>query len=203
MEPLECMVAKHIQKYFWKARNYENVVENTDEEIKAMFNYNKIITIKMHNGTEASSHTPNLRALLDSINKPVRGKVYIEVKRCILVVTNTFLHESRMLAQIQSSINSKDYSFVIELVDIRTVSCNVPDHIFAPESSIVPDEEINEIENGLCHVKMAMLPTISANQDAISIWNGYSDGQIIKINMPSFTAGETVYLRRVVNTKIK
>ena len=160
-----------------------------DEYSKLNFENNSIVEINLNNNKICSIYFLNIKLTTITQNTPLDEFLSNNDNIKIVIAKEV---AKKVVKQILTDYKNAEFFFEHEMME------DIPSKHFIPEHQLLNIEEKAEILTKFSEYEFSRILVT----DAMSRYYGAKIGDIFRIIRPSFTAGKSIFYRRVVNGSI-
>jgi len=160
-----------------------------DEYSKLNFENNSIVEINLNNNKICSIYFLNIKLTTITQNTPLDEFLSNNDNIKIVIAKEV---AKKVVKQILTDYKNAEFFFEHEMME------DIPSKHFIPEHQLLNIEEKAEILTKFSEYELSRILVT----DAMSRYYGAKIGDIFRIIRPSFTAGKSIFYRRVVNGSI-
>lgn len=160
-----------------------------DEYSKLNFENNSIVEINLNNNKICSIYFLNIKLTTITQNTPLDEFLSNNDNIKIVIAKEV---AKKVVKQILTDYKNAEFFFEHEMME------DIPSKHFIPEHQLLNIEEKAELLTKFSEYELSRILVT----DAMSRYYGAKIGDIFRIIRPSFTAGKSIFYRRVVNGSI-
>jgi DNA-directed RNA polymerase I, II, and III subunit RPABC1 len=180
------IIIMNILKMLYRRKLIESY---DDEYAKLKFDNNTIIEINLNNNKICSIYFLNIKLTTITQNTPLDEYLSDNDNLKIVIAKET---TKKVVKQILTDYKNAEFFFEHEMME------DIPSKHFIPEHQLLDIDEKKELLNKFSEYELSRIVVT----DMMSRYYGAKIGDIFKIIRPSFTAGKSIFYRRVVNGSI-